>query len=104
MTKELNEKLLDAVINNQADQVKTLLEQGADANCFEDSALVRPLHFAAVYDSADVIPILIAAGADIHAMTDCAETALTLAKRHNSSKVLAAVESFYSATVDDGIQ
>lgn len=104
MTKELNEKLLDAVINNQADQVKALLEQGADANCFEDSAMVRPLHFAAVYDSADVVPILMAAGADIHAMTDCAETALTIAKRHNSSKVLAKLENFYSVTTDDELQ
>lgn len=104
MTNPLNEKLLDAVINNQADQVKEFLEQGADANCFEDSALVRPLHFAAVYDSADVVPALMTAGADINAMTDCAETALTIAKRHNSSKVLAVLERFYSVTVDDGVQ
>ena len=104
MTNLVNEKLLDAVIANRADDVKTLLEQGANPNFHEDSALVRPLHFAAAYDCGDVVPLLIAAGANLHATTDCAETALTVAKRHESKKVLAALEQFYAVTAEDGVQ
>lgn len=104
MTNQLNEKLLDAVIANRADDVKTLLEQGANPNFHEDSALIRPLHFAAAYDCADVVPLLIAAGADLNATTDCAETALTVAKRHSNKKVIAALAHLYSAVAKESAQ
>jgi len=100
-TNQMNAALLDAVISNQPEQVKQLLEQGADPNFFEDEAQIRPLHFAAVYDSADVVSLLVLAGADIHATTEYHDTPLSVAKRHGHNKTLGALSKFYSSSVKD---
>jgi len=67
---ELNEKLLDAVQANCFQSVKQLLELGANPNYSEDDAQLTSLHIAVTFESVDVIPLLITAGADIHAETD----------------------------------
>lgn len=101
MTNDLNQQLLDAVINNQAETVKSLIEQGADPNCYEDEARICPLHFAAVYDCADVVPVLITAGANIHALTEHSDTALSVAKRHENTRTVAALSKFYCSAKDN---
>lgn len=61
----INKELLNAVIGNNFHTVKRLLENGADPNYFEDEAQIRPLHFAALYNFPNVIPLLIMAGDDL---------------------------------------
>lgn len=78
----LNKALLDAVIGNHLDTVKSLLEQGADPNYSEDEAEIRPLHFAAIYNSPDVVPLLIMAGANTQALTEYNDTPLMIATRY----------------------
>lgn len=97
---DINKELLDAVIGNHFHTVKNLLEQGADPNYFEDDAQIRPLHFAALYNSPDIIPLLIIAGADIHATTEYNDTPLMIAERHEHSNVAKVLRRFYSVKVD----
>ncbi len=100
MNDKLNKELLDAVIGNHVDMVKRLIEQGADPNYFEDEAQIRPLHFAALYNSPDVIPLLIMAGADIHATTEYDDTPLMIAERHDHKEVIETLKRFYGVKVD----
>lgn len=95
-----NKDLLDAVIGNHFHTVKCLLERGADPNYFEDDAQIRPLHFAALYNSPDIIPLLIMAGADIHATTEYNDTPLTIAERHEHPEVVQVLKRFYGVRVD----
>jgi uncharacterized protein len=81
--------LIAAVIADNIDLVQVLLEKGVEANCHEDPALLRPLHFAALYNSPGVIPLLVMAGADVAALTDCDDTPLNIAKRHGYKQVIA---------------
>lgn len=92
--------LIAAVIADDVEQVQTLLEGGALANCCEDSAELRPLHFAALYDSPKVVPLLVMAGADITALTDCDDTALSIADRHDHKLVVASLNQFSSGASD----
>ena len=85
--KALNAALLEAVIQNEPVEVRNLLELGADPNCHEDDALLRPLHLAALYNSPDVIGLLIAAGANLHALTDDFETAASIAIKYGHIEV-----------------
>jgi len=93
---EINPALLDAVIRDDVAQVKVLLEQGADPNFHEDSALIRPLHFAALHNAVNVAPLLITAGADIHATTDSFETALIISQLHENNEFFAFIQRFYA--------
>jgi ankyrin repeat protein len=90
--------LIAAVVADDAGAVQSLLEQGVSANCCEDSAELRPLHFAALYDSASVIPLLVMAGADIGALTDCDDSALSIAKRHRYEQVVSVLSQLSSNT------
>lgn len=96
----MNKELLDAVIGNHFVTVKELLEKGADPNYFEDEAQIRPLHFAALYNSPDVIPLLIMAGGDVTATTEYDDTPLSIAQRHDHQDVINAIKKFYGVKVD----
>ena len=50
-----NNKLIDAVIRNNNNDVPLLLKAGADPNYYEDVEGFRPLHYAALHDAANVI-------------------------------------------------
>ena len=100
----LNNELLDAVIGNHLQTVKGLLEQGANPNFFEDEAQLRPLHFAALYDSPDVIPLLIMAGGDMHATTEYNDTPLMIAKRHDHPNVIKTLSQFYGVNGNHNTQ
>jgi ankyrin repeat protein len=85
---DADKALIAAVIADNAPLVQELLEKGAKANCCEDSAELRPLHFAAIYNSPSVIPLLVMGGADSAALTDCDDTPLSIAERHGHEKVI----------------
>lgn len=95
-----NKELLDAVIGDHAHIVKSLLEQGADPNYFEDESQIRPLHFAALYNSPEVVPLLIMAGADIFATTEYDDTPMMIAERHEHPEVIEVLKRFYGVKVD----
>lgn len=87
----LDAELLDAVIANDAAAVEKLLSQGANPNCYEDKCQIRPLHFAAVYNSFDTLFPLIKAGAKIDAQTADGYNALDIAtqlKHHHVVEIL----------------
>ena len=74
-------ELIAAVIHNNADQVETLLSDGADPNHCLDEANVTPLHFAAQHNALDVVKLLITAGANLYARTNPdGQTPLEIAK------------------------
>jgi len=81
-------QLIDAVLNDDVDEVIELLHEGADPSAVEDEAGITPLHFAAQSNSLSVIPALILAGADIHARTQPDHlTPLAVALLHNNERV-----------------
>lgn len=96
----LNKALLDAVIGDHLQTAKDLLEQGADPNFFEDEAQIRPLHFAALYNAPEVIPLLVVAGADMLATTEHNDTPLMIAERHDHPEVVTALKRFYGVTTN----
>ncbi len=97
---QVNKQLLDAVIGNHFDAVKRLLEKGADPNYFEDEAQIRPLHFAALYNSPEVVSLLVIAGADMHATTEYEDTPIMIAKRHENDDVVVALRKFAGVSTD----
>lgn len=94
MTGKQDALLIAAVIADDVEAVQLLLESGVDADCCEDEAQLRPLHFAALYDSPRVIPLLIMAGADLMSTTDCDDTPLSIAKRHGNQAVMQALSRY----------
>lgn len=99
--RNLNQDLLDAVIANQPSLVLSLLEQGADPNYTEDDAQLTPLHYAALYESVDVVSVLIGAGAKVHTLSANGEAALTLAKKNGNKALINALIQFSYANQDD---
>lgn len=80
--------LIQAVIHNDVDNVRKLLESGADPNACQDHAKVTPLHFAAQHNATDVVPLLITAGANLHAKTfPDNQTPLDIAKIHHHKEM-----------------
>lgn len=84
----LDGELLDAIIANDGAAVQRLLSQGANPNCFEDKCLIRPLHFAAVYNCEDAIFPLIKSGAKIDARTADGYTPLDIAVQLNHEHIV----------------
>lgn len=69
MTKKQLQQLIKAVTKSDPSRVNRLLNQGVDPNACLDDDAVTALHYAAQYNAINVVPLLIAAGADINAMT-----------------------------------
>jgi len=64
------EKLVDAVIENNIDLIRNLLENGTDPNGVVDANHLRPLHFAAQNNGVEAAKLLLAAGADVTLRTE----------------------------------
>ncbi len=94
MDDAINKELLQAVISKRLRQVKQLLERGADPNYYEDSAKIRPLHFAALYNAVKIIPVLVAAGGNMYATTESNDTPLLIAKQHNHAPMILLLKKF----------
>ncbi len=62
--------LISAVQENNVEQVKSLLDEGADPNHTLDQANVTALHYAAQHNALNCIPLLVDAGADLYAKTE----------------------------------
>ncbi len=84
----LGRLLLDAVIGDDVERVKQLIDAGASPNYAEDNDHVRPLHFAALYNSVSVVPALVLAGGDLRAVTEFEETPLAVARRHRHPEMV----------------
>lgn len=84
----LGRLLLDAVIRDDVDSVRQLISAGASPNFTEDGDRVGPLHFAALYNSLSVVPVLVLAGADLEAETEFSETPLLVAMRHRCPEMI----------------
>jgi ankyrin repeat protein len=68
---------LAATFNSDVGLLKYLVSLGADVNAVPDNEDSKsPLHFAATYNSVDVLQCLISQGADVHAKNDYAYTPL----------------------------
>jgi len=86
---KLTYDLISAVMNNNAGQVKSLLDQGASPTHSLDSANVTPLHYAAQHNALNCIPQLIEAGADINAITEPdGQTAIEIALLHRFPQIV----------------
>lgn len=87
--------LIDAVIQNNVEEVRAILESGTDPNTCLDPALVSPLHFAAQHNSIAVVSLLITAGAQIHAQTSLdGQTPLDIARLHRHEKMARVLEEY----------
>ena len=75
---ELNEKLLEAVWNEEdVAVIRELLEAGADVNVVDrESEKKTPLHIAAGRGSSEVVKALLDAGADVKKKSEEGMTAL----------------------------
>lgn len=93
-TKKDIEILINAVIENDPVKVRELLERGVDPNQCLDGDKITPLHFAAQYNAERVVPYLLAAGADVYAMTpgDFA-TPQDIAKLHKHLEIARLLQS-----------
>ena len=90
-------RLIKAVIHNDVSLVKVLLCAGEDPNRCLDSAKVTPLHFAAQHNALEIIPILITAGANIHAKTvPDGQSPLDIAKLCGHQDMVELLENYVS--------
>lgn len=91
--------LIEAVIEDNPDQVIALLNTGADPNQVEDDACITLLHYAAQNNALLVIPVLIEAGADIFAETNPeGYTPLDVALIHGHDRVVQALLAYENET------
>jgi uncharacterized protein len=84
--------LMEAVFSGNLEEVRNLLDKGADVNCRMDGG-VTPLMVAAVNGNLDVVNLLLDRGADINAKTEKGNTALDFAGYKGSPEVVALLKS-----------
>ena len=82
MTRDkLNQSLIDASLAGDAEEVKLLLDAGADVHALDDYALRR----ASYRGHTEVVKLLLEAGANVHA---CDDIAMQLASLHGRTEVV----------------
>lgn len=82
--------LIDAIINNDIQQVRHLLEKNANPNQSDDSAEISPLHYAVLHNRIAIAELLITAGAKVNARSaDSDQTPLELAQELNQLEMIA---------------
>ncbi|MCK0161865.1 ankyrin repeat domain-containing protein [Allomuricauda sp. F6463D] len=80
-----------AVMQGDVDTVKKFIELGEDVN--QKSLGKAPIHYAARYNKAEVLKVLIANGADLKKRCDGGMTAMKYAKLSNATDAQAVLES-----------
>ena len=81
-------ELIEAVMEREAEMVAAILHTGMNPNYYQDMAQLRPLHFAAQAGALDIAFLLLEAGADPQAETDCGQTPLEAAKLHSQWRMV----------------
>ena len=90
-------KLIKAVIHKDTMLVRALLSAGENPNLCLDSAKLTPLHFAAQHNAINIVPLLITAGANIHATTfPDGQTPLDIAKLLGHQEMISLLEDYAS--------
>ncbi|WP_299164010.1 ankyrin repeat domain-containing protein [uncultured Eudoraea sp.] len=79
-----------AILQGDIDTVKSLIELGEDVN--QKSLDMTPAMFAARYNKADILQLLIENGADLSIKNDKGYTAKKLAKLSHATEALAVLE------------
>ena len=82
------EKFVDAVIGNDLELIKELLQNGTDPNGVVDAVCLRPLHFAAQNNGVEAAKLLLAAGADVTTRTTDNDTPFDIAKLFGHKNVM----------------
>ncbi len=80
--------LTHSVLLNNLEITKLLLERGANPNKTEENAFMTPLMRAAFQGNANIVSILVEAGADVNATNSLGETALMKAVTYDSVDVV----------------
>lgn len=81
--------LINAVINHDAKRVNTLLNAGTNPCASVDKAAITPLHFAAQVNAITIVPLLLLAGANLHAKTKPeGQTPLDVACQHRHGQMI----------------
>lgn len=81
-----------AILIGDYDTVKKLIELGEDVN--QKSLGMTPAMFAARYNKADILELLIQNGADLSTKNDQGYTAMKLAEISNATDSLAVLEEY----------
>lgn len=98
------EQMVEAVINNDASEVKRFLDKGVDPNSKVDDMNVSLLHFAAQNNAIKVMPLLIKAGGNIYATHGYEEqTPLDIAYLHNNQEAVQLLISYMMHSVSDNV-
>ena len=92
--------LILAARNNQTAAAQFLLDHGADVNAAGDDGFTA-LHKAALYGHHEVMAVLLAAGANVHAALDVGRTPLALTLDRTSNIKCCALLLAAGADVDD---
>ena len=101
--KKLNRALIDAVVMNDAGQVRSLLQQGADVNAKDNEHEETPLMLAVKFAGVSLMRMLIESGADVNARDDKGQTALFFADALSEKfKVLIYAGADMNARNDEG--
>ena len=79
--------LIEAIINQNTQAVRKLLEQGCDPNVCDDPAGITPLHYAAQIGNLEIATILVVAGANTFALSCDGYAPLDIAKMHKQPHI-----------------
>ncbi|MGL9757805.1 MAG: ankyrin repeat domain-containing protein [Wolbachia sp.] len=84
---ELNEQLINAAKEGNIEQIRKLIEDGADVNAINEFRQT-PLHKAIELGRRETAELLLEKGADVNAADRCGETPLHVAIRYNRKELV----------------
>lgn len=93
-------QLRKAIISDDSEKVSALLEAGLNPNSYEDANQFTPLHIAALYGASKSIPVLLGAGADLHARTD---DGISVFDMTDNEEILILFSSFIQTTAEETV-
>jgi len=95
--------LVNAILGDQTETVKALIEKGADVN-EKGSDNFTPLHWAAYYGKTEMVKILLSKGAQVNARSTAYGTPLTIAAQYGFTDVVKVlIEKGADANMTDGV-